>query len=46
MEYGRLAFRMVFPRKERSIAGEVTAITGAGSGRVRRPRPVLKTLSS
>ncbi len=34
LEYCRLAYRMFVPRKERSIAGEITAITGAGSGNI------------
>jgi hypothetical protein len=32
LEYCRLAYRFFVPRAERSIAGEITAITGAGSG--------------
>jgi hypothetical protein len=33
LEYCRLAYRFFVPRKERSVAGEITAITGAGSGK-------------
>ena len=33
LEYCRLAYRFFVPRKERSVSGEITCITGAGSGK-------------
>ena len=32
MEYVRLAYRMIVPRRLRPIAGEVVLVTGAGQG--------------
>ena len=32
LEYVRLAFRFIIPRKKRPVSGEVALVTGAGQG--------------
>jgi len=46
MEYMRIIFRLFVPRKEQSVAGEITAITGAGSGLGRELALQVMTLFS